>query len=137
MLERNTIPNLPKNVIRTAATGIQIDPLFTQAIVTGTGTSWTVYAGTSSGLVGSVAVPLAWSRGLSNTGTWPAADGTATGSCWGPEGGHIVYGDGHVSWCTDTTVGGQNYFTDSAGAQTPNWAQSRGVPATAQALQQQ
>ena len=88
-------------------------------------------------VVGSVAVPLAWSRGLNNAGAWPAADGTNAGSCWGPEGGHIVYGDGHVSWCTDTLITGQNYFTDTTGAQTANWLQSRGVPASALALPQQ
>jgi prepilin-type N-terminal cleavage/methylation domain-containing protein len=137
MLERNTIANLPKNVIRTQGANTVVDPLFIAALTAGTGTSWTVYSGTSSGVVGSVAVPLAWSRGLNNAGSWPAGDGTVTGSCWGPEGGQIVYGDGHVSWCTDTLVTGQNYFTDTAGAPTANWQMSRGVPATAQALQQQ
>jgi hypothetical protein len=48
-----------------------------------------------------------------------------------------VYGDGHVSWCSDTLVTGQNYFTDSTGAPTANWQKSLGVPATAQALPQQ
>jgi prepilin-type N-terminal cleavage/methylation domain-containing protein len=137
MLERNVIPNLPKNVIETTPTAINIDSRFAAAITAGTGTSWTVYAGTSSGVVGSVAVPLAWSRGLTNTGTWPAADGTNAGSCWGVEGGHIVYGDGHVSWCTDTLTTGQNYFTNTAGAAVADWKQSRGVPATAIALPQQ
>jgi prepilin-type N-terminal cleavage/methylation domain-containing protein/prepilin-type processing-associated H-X9-DG protein len=114
MLERNTIPNLPKNVIRTSAGVISVDPLFIAAITAGTGTSWTV-----------------------NAGAWPAADGSVTGSCWGPEGGHIVYGDGHVSWCTNTLVTGQNYFTDTTGAPTANWLQSRSVPASALALPQQ
>ena len=137
MLEKNSIAAMPKNVIRTQAVGITVDPQFTAAITAGTGTSWTVYSGTSSGVVGSVAVPLAWSRGLAAAGTWPAADGTNTGSCWGPEGGHIVFGDGHVSWCNDTLVTGQNYFTDTSGNQTANWLQSRSVPATAIALPQQ
>jgi prepilin-type N-terminal cleavage/methylation domain-containing protein len=131
MLERNTIANIPKNVIRVQGADTVVDPLFIAAIVAGTGTSWNVYSGTSSGVVGSVAVPLAWSRGLSNAGTWPAADGTAAGSCWGPEGGHIVYGDGHVSWVTDTLTTGQNYFTDTTGNPTANWRQSRSIPLTA------
>jgi prepilin-type N-terminal cleavage/methylation domain-containing protein len=137
MLERNVIPNLPKNVIETTPTAVNVDPRFTAAIATGTGTSWTVYAGTSSGLVGSVAVPLAWTRGLTSLGAWGPSDGSNAGSCWGPEGGHIVYGDGHVSWCTNTTTGGQNYFTNTAGAPVADWKQSRGVPATAIALPQQ
>lgn len=137
MLERNTIPTMPKNVIETTATAINIDPRFTAALTAGTGSSWTVYSGTSSGVVGSVAVPLAWSRGLASTGTWPAADGTNAGSCWGTEGGHIVYGDGHVSWVANTLVTGQNYFTNTTGTPVADWKQSRGVPATAIALPQQ
>ncbi|MFZ9979031.1 MAG: type II secretion system protein [Opitutales bacterium] len=137
MLEKNTIVLMPKNVIRVSGSTNIIDPAFTTAITQGTGTSWTVYSGTSSGLVGSVAVPLAWTRGLSNAGTWPQADGTAAGSVWGSEGGHIVYGDGHVSWVTDTLVTGQNYFTQTDGSPTANWLQSRSVPSTAIALPQQ
>ena len=137
MLEKNTIVLMPKNVIRVSGTTNIIDPAFTTAITQGTGTSWTVYSGTSSGLVGSVAVPLAWTRGLNSAGSWPQADGTATGSVWGSEGGHIVYGDGHVSWVTDTLVTGQNYFTKTDGTPTANWLESRSVPTTAIALPQQ
>ena len=137
MLEKNTIVLMPKNVIRVSGTTNIIDPAFTTAITQGTGTSWTVYSGTSSGLVGSVAVPLAWTRGLNNAGSWPQADGTATGSVWGSEGGHIVYGDGHVSWVTDTLVTGRNYFTKTDGTPTANWLESRSVPSTAIALPQQ
>ncbi len=137
MLEKNTIVLMPKNVIRVSGTTNIIDPAFTTAITQGTGTSWTVYSGTSSGLVGSVAVPLAWTRGLNNAGSWPQADGTATGSVWGSEGGHIVYGDGHVSWVTNTLVTGQNYFTKTDGTPTANWLESRSVPSTAIALPQQ
>jgi prepilin-type N-terminal cleavage/methylation domain-containing protein len=137
MLEKNTIVLMPKNVIRVSGTTNIIDPAFTTAITQGTGTSWTVYSGTSSGLVGSVAVPLAWTRGLNSAGSWPQADGTATGSVWGSEGGHIVYGDGHVSWVTDTLVTGQNYFTKTDGTPTANWLESRSVPSTAIALPQQ
>ncbi len=137
MLEKNTIVLMPKNVIRVSGTTNIIDPAFTTAITQGTGTSWTVYSGTSSGLVGSVAVPLAWTRGLNNAGSWPQADGTATGSVWGSEGGHLVYGDGHVSWVTNTLVTGQNYFTKTDGTPTANWLESRSVPTTAIALPQQ
>ena len=137
MLEKNTITRMPKSVIATDGSGVaSIDPVFTTAITEATGTSWTVYAGTSPGLVGSVAVPLAWSRGLSPAGQWPAADGSNVGSCWGPEGGHIVYGDGHVSWVTDTLTTGQNYFSNTTGSPTANWKESRSVPATATILEQ-
>ena len=137
MLEKNQIAIMPKNVIKTSGTVYIVDPAFTTAITNGTGTSWTVYSGTSSGVVGSVAVPLAWSRGLLAAGTWPTADGMVTGSCWGSEGGHIVYGDGHVSWVTNTLTTGQNYFTQTDGTATADWSKSKSVPATAAACAQQ
>ena len=137
MLEKNSITTIPKNVIKVSGSTNIIDPAFTTAITQGTGTSWAVYSGTSSGLVGSVAVPLAWTRGLSNTGTWPAADGTAAGSVWGSEGGHIVYGDGHVSWVSDTVVTGKNYFTKTDGSTSAYWLDSKSIPGTAVLLPQQ
>ena len=138
MLEKNSVASMPKNVIKTAGTAFIVDTAFSTAITQGTGTSWTVYSGTSSGLVGSVAVPLAWSRGLSSaTGTWPNADGTVTGSVWGPEGGQIVYGDGHVSWVTDTLTTGKNYFSQTDGTATADWTKSKSIPSTATACTQQ
>ena len=138
MLVANPIANIPKTVIRVSGAQTQIDTLFTTAIQQGTGTSWSVYSPTTTALVGSVAVPLAWSRGLGTDGRWPAANGTAAGSCWGTEGGHIVYGDGHVSWVTDTLETGQNFFTHrQTSAPTKDWTQSRGLPNGVTALQQQ
>ncbi len=137
LLEKNTIASMPKNVIKVSGTAYIVDPALTLAITQGTGTSWTVYTGTSSGLVGSVAVPLAWSRGLKADGTWPTADGLVTGSCWGSEGGHIVYGDGHVSWVTSTATTGQNYFTQTDGTATADWTKSKSVPTGATACAQQ
>jgi len=136
MLEKNQIAVMPKNVIKVSPTSTTIDTIFSGAITAGTGTSWTVYSGTSSGVVGSVAVPLAWSRGLKSDGTWPAADGLVTGSCWGTEGGHIVYGDGHVSWVTSTATTGQNYFTQTDGNPTADWTKSKSVPTGATACNQ-
>jgi len=133
MFEKNQIVTMPKNVIKVSGTAYIVDPALTLAITQGTGTSWTVYSGTSSGLVGSVAVPLAWSRGLKSDGTWPTADGSVTGSCWGSEGGHIVYGDGHVSWVTSTETTGQNYFTQTDGTATADWTKSKSVPTGATA----
>ena len=39
MLERNVIPNLPKNVIETTPSAINVDTRFTAALTAGTGTS--------------------------------------------------------------------------------------------------
>ena len=137
MLETTPITNMPKTVIRAQGATTVIDPLFLAAIQQGQSASWTVYSPTSPGLVGSVAVPLAWTRGLGDNGQWVAANGTRTGSVWGTEGGHIVYGDGHVSWVTDTMVSGQNYFTNRAdGTPVANWRTSRSVPVNATPISQ-
>ena len=130
MLEKNTIVSMPKNVIKTSGTTYINDTAWSLAITQGTGTSWSVYSGTSTGVVGSVAVPLAWSRGLKS-------DGLVTGSCWGSEGGHIVYGDGHVSWVTSTETTGQNYFSQTDGTATADWTKSKSVPTGATACAQQ
>ena len=137
MIENTPITNMPKTVVRAQGATTVIDPLYLAAIQAGQASSWTVYSPTSPGIVGSVAVPLAWSRGLGDDGRWVASNGTRTGSCWGTEGGHIVYGDGHVSWVTDTLVTGQNFFSNRAdGTPVANWRTSRSVPLTAQPLSQ-
>ncbi|NBV48387.1 MAG: type II secretion system protein [Verrucomicrobia bacterium] len=137
LLDNNIITQMPKNVIQVQGATSIISPLFQQALQDATASSWTVYAPTSPGLSGSVVAPLAWTRGLQADGTWGAATGQAAGSVWGPEGGHIVYGDGHVSWVTNTKVDGQNFFTNRQNQQpTADWRQSQGVPNGVQELPQ-
>jgi prepilin-type N-terminal cleavage/methylation domain-containing protein len=129
LLDNNIIALMPKNVIQISGTTTAVAPAFTTALTQATGSSWTVYAPTSSGLVGSVAAPLAWTRGLGADGNWAAATGSVTGSVWGNEGGQIVYGDGHVTWAPNTKADGNFYFTDrSTGAPSPDWTRSQGVP---------
>ena len=132
MINKAQLPTA-KNVIQTKAGVTTIHTDFTAAFTTAGGAcSWQVYANTGSSLVGSVVDPIAWTRGLDGaSGTWKAGDGTNTGSVWGTEGGHMLYGDGHVNWLSDTknTTGGtQNSFTDSAGAATMDPLKSKGVP---------
>ena len=140
MINKAQMPTV-KNVIRRTAGVASIHPDFTAAFaLAGGATSWEVYANTGSSLVGSPTDPVAWSRGLDRTaGTWKAGDGTPAGSVWGSEGGHMLYGDGHVLWLADTknTAGGaQNSFVDSTGAATPDPLRSRAVPNLAQVLAQ-
>ena len=140
MINKAQMPTA-KNVIKTTAGVASIHPDFTTAFTTAGGAcSWQVYANTGSSLVGSVTDPIAWTRGLDRTaGTWKAGDGTSAGSVWGTEGGHVLYGDGHVSWLSDTknTTGGtQNSFTDSAGASTTDPLKSKAVPSAATELPQ-
>ncbi len=140
MINKAQMPTA-KNVIRLTAGVAAVHPDFIQALAqAGGGTSWEVYANTGSSLVGSTTDPIAWTRGLDRTaGNWRAGDGTVAGSVWGTEGGHMLYGDGHVSWLSNTrnTAGGaQNAFVDSTGAPTPDPLKSRAVPNLAQVLAQ-
>jgi len=140
MINKAQLPTA-KNVIKLTAGVASVHPDFTNAFTqAGGATSWEVYANTGSALVGSTTDPIAWTRGLDLTsGSWKAGDGSAAGSVWGSEGGHMLYGDGHVSWLADTkntTGGAQNSFVDSTGAATVNPLKSKGVPNLAQVLAQ-
>ena len=129
LLDNNIITLMPKNVVLVQGANTTIAQPFLTAMQQAQASSWTVYAPTSTSLVGTVAAPLAWTRVLSTAGIWGPADGTPAGSVWGPEGGHIVYGDGHVSWAPNTSTDGNFFFTDRAtGAPTANWTRSQGVP---------
>ncbi|MEY3393081.1 MAG: hypothetical protein RLZZ322_1930 [Verrucomicrobiota bacterium] len=129
LLDNNIITQMPKTVIQTTGTTQAIAPAFLTALGEATGSSWEVYAPTSPGLTGNVIAPIAWTRGLQADGTWAAATGLITGSVWGQEGGQIVYGDGHVSWVTNTKTDGQNPFTNrTTQAPVADWKQSVGVP---------
>ena len=140
MINKAQMPTA-KNVIRLTAGVASVHSDFTTAFTqAGGATSWEVYANTGSSLVGSTSDPIAWTRGLDRTaGSWRAGDGTPAGSVWGTEGGHMLYGDGHVSWLADTkntTGGSQNSFVDSTGAPTTDPLKSRAVPNLAQVLSQ-
>ncbi|MGA0132935.1 MAG: type II secretion system protein [Opitutales bacterium] len=126
----DAIAQIPKNVITRNGATFTVNSLFTTALSEGK-SGWDVYTPTSRSLVGNVAVPLAWSRGLQADGTWPAAGATSADSVWGPEGGHICFGDGHVSWVSDTIATGPNAFIQTNGQPTANWLQSASVPTTA------
>ena len=109
-LSNDNIKIVPKNVITKAGTKVSLNDQWKKAFTDGGFSAWDVYTPTSKSLVGSVTAPLAWSRGLKTDGTWEAASATKTGSIWGTEGGHIAYGDGHVSWLSDTAITGTGYF---------------------------
>ncbi len=95
---------------------------FTAAFTKGL-SGWDFYTPTSKSLVGNVNAPLGWTRGMSDTtGTWPVAGTTAADSVWGTEGGHIVFGDGHVTF--ESTAP----FTKASGVKTVIWKESAGVP---------
>jgi len=64
--------------------------------------------------------PLVWTRGLAQTGTWSATKGV-----WGAEGGHIVFGDGHVVWVANTTEDANKFSSKkNPGQTTVNWTEA-------------
>jgi len=126
----DTITLMPKNVIKKSTTGVvTINDTFAAAQGQGK-VAWDVYTPTSKSLVGNVTAPLAWSRGLKTDGTWPAAGTGAADSVWGTEGGHIAYGDGHVSWVSDTKDTGTGYFSKTIDGQ-PSANYKDAIPSTA------
>jgi prepilin-type N-terminal cleavage/methylation domain-containing protein len=138
LLDNRIITTMPKNVIQIPQGAPAVkNPAFMAALGESTGTSWSVYSPTSPGLVGNIIAPIAWTRGLGESGDWGAATGDIQGSVWGPEGGHIVYGDGHVSWATNTREDGNFSFTNrTTNAPAANWRLSQGVPGTVTLLPQ-
>ncbi len=127
------IAQIPANVITVSGSTISINTQFATAMSQGK-SSWDLYTPTSRSLVGNVTTPLGWSRGLTIAGTWPAAGTGAQDSIWGTSGGHICYGDGHVSWVSDTTTAGTNPFTKTDG--TPSASYKDAIPTTAALLTQ-
>ena len=125
----DTITLMPKNVITKTGTVVTINATFTTAITQGK-SAWDVYTPTSRSLVGSVTTPLAWARGLKTDGTWPAAGTGNADSVWGAEGGHIAYGDGHVSWVSDTSITGTGYFVKTTDG-SPSASYKDAIPTTA------
>ena len=118
---------IPKTVITKTGSVVSVATAFTTALTQGK-SGWDLYTPTSRSIVGNVTAPLAWTRGLTVAGNWPAAGATAADSVWGTEGGHIVYGDGHVSWCSDTLTTGTNFFSKADGTASASWKDSNGVP---------
>jgi prepilin-type N-terminal cleavage/methylation domain-containing protein len=93
-LNENT--NFPKQVLTGGPGSEQINPKFKTPSKEYGYQAWTAYTPTPKNLDGNT--PLLWTRGLSSAGSWDATTGV-----WGADGGHIGYGDSHITWCTNTT----------------------------------
>jgi prepilin-type N-terminal cleavage/methylation domain-containing protein len=77
--------------------------------------SWSSYSPTTRNI--GTNTPLVWTRGLGTDGKWDATAGV-----WGSEGGHIVFGDAHVLWVSNTSDD-ETKFVDrvTPGQTTENW----------------
>lgn len=84
--------------------------------------SWSSYSPTTRNI--GTNTPLVWTRGLGTDGKWDSTVGV-----WGSEGGHIVFGDAHVLWVSNTSED-ETKFIDrvTPGQTTENW--KRAITAT-------
>jgi prepilin-type N-terminal cleavage/methylation domain-containing protein len=83
--------------------------------------SWATYVPVPKNLTETL--PLIWTRGLGADGKWDIADGV-----WGSDGGHIAWGDSHVTWVSDTSSD-ENMFTSKTDG-TPNADWNKAVTTT-------
>ena len=117
----NESASFPKQVLTGAVGSQQIDNNFKIPSEAYGYHSWTAYTPTAKNLDGLPCcnIPLVWSRGLSPAGDWDAANGV-----WGADGGHVGFGDYHVTWSTNTADDGNGVplFIDKvSGAATADW----------------
>ena len=111
----NDSASFPKQVLIGAAGAETIDNNFKTPSAASGYQSWTTYTPTNKNL--NEQVPLLWTRGLLATGKWDTTLGV-----WGAEGGHIAFGDSHVSWFQDTANDDTKFVSKkSAGTMTANW----------------
>jgi prepilin-type N-terminal cleavage/methylation domain-containing protein len=85
--------------------------------------SWAVYTPTSKNLDANI--PLIWTRGLLSTGKWDTTNGV-----WRADGGHIGYGDSHVTWNSDTigdTASIKGIFVKKSDGSTPTMSISEAI----------
>jgi len=117
----NDNASYPKQVLTGAVGSQQIDTNFKNPSEAYGYHSWTDYAPTAKNIDGMPCcnIPLLWSRGLSTAGDWSATDGV-----WGADGGHIGFGDYHITWAANTNDDGSGVpvFIDKVtGLGTGNW----------------
>lgn len=113
----NESASFPKQVLTGAAGSQQPDTNFKTGSDAYGWHSWTAYVPTPKNLDGNI--PLLWSRGLSAAGAWDATNGV-----WGADGGHIGYGDSHVTWNANTTDDGNGtavFVNKATGVATADW----------------
>ena len=105
----------PKQVLEGAGDSRTIATKMSSASAENGFISWSSYSPTTRNI--GTNTPLVWTRGLGTDGKWDATTGV-----WGSEGGHIVFGDAHVLWVSNTSED-ETKFIDrvTPGQTTENW----------------
>jgi len=111
----NESASFPKQVLLGATGSQTVDPNFATGSVQYGYHSWTTFVPTPRNI--NEKIPLFWARGLTTAGKWDSANGV-----WGAEGGHVAFGDSHVTWYQDTSTEDTKFVSKkSVGTMTANW----------------
>lgn len=126
-LANESVATFPKQVL-TGAAGSKTIQVNSPSSSTGY-ISWAAYVPTVRNI--SSTTPIIWTRGLQTDGTWDATKGV-----WGGEGGHVGFGDGHITWY-DNTKGAFVDRTSAAGTPQDSWQKAvKSTAITEPALEQ-
>ena len=119
--KKNETAAFTKQVLTGVAPNQVIDEKFKTPSADSGYKSWAVYVPVPKNLTDRL--PLLWTRGLGHDGKWDVNDGV-----WGAEGGHVAWGDSHVTWLSDTAAEENMFISKQDG--TPSADYSKAVSAT-------
>jgi len=94
--KKNETAEFPKRVLTGTGASSSPDPKFMAPSEVNGFHSWVSYVPVPKNL--NESLPLLWTRGLGEDGAWDATEGV-----WGTDGGHIAWGDSHVTWVSNTS----------------------------------
>ena len=123
--KKNETADFTKRVLTGTGTSSSIDPKFMAPSPENGYHSWVSYVPVPKNL--NESLPLLWTRGLGEDGAWDAAEGV-----WGIDGGHIAWGDSHVTWVSNTSDE-ENKFNSkkTPGESTSSWKDAVSAAGTA------
>ena len=112
--KKNETAEFPKQVLTGTGTASAIDSKFGSPNGANGVHSWSTYVPVPKNLTEKL--PLIWTRGLGSDGKWSADDGV-----WGDKGGHIAWGDSHVTWVSDTSSEENMFISKKDGTTSADW----------------
>lgn len=116
--KKNETAVFPKQVLTGDGKDRVIDEKFNQPSGENGYHSWSTFAPVPRE-ANSPVLPLIWTRGLGPEGDWSEQDGV-----WGGDGGHIFWGDGHITWLSNTNADENMFVSKKDKKLTPNWQEA-------------
>jgi prepilin-type N-terminal cleavage/methylation domain-containing protein len=123
--KKNETAEFPKKVLSGSGLTSSPDPKFSAPGEANGFHSWVSYVPVPKNM--NESLPLLWTRGLGEDGAWDVAEGV-----WGSDGGHIAWGDSHVTWVSNTSDE-ENKFNSkkTPGETTASWKDAVSTSGTA------